>query len=277
MSGQNIAIDLLERKSNFPFQVRNIYYCWRWIRPVNFLQTIDEDTLEVSIRLDCTAEICMDEINGIPSAVTFPHVLIKRPNLRIESKQYEPRDTIAFQYPAAMMPELQKMGMLPEKDIWDFQMTPEIENLIKAFHKCLYSIYTPGAPDEMDWICFKLLRELTHYEPSREADEKITIQNASVWMKLHYNENLDVAEIARQYHMSRATFYRIWQRYFKLSPIQYLLELRLEAAARLLRETPLTVARIASDVGFCGVDAFHRKFKEKYALTPAKFRDKNKL
>ena len=277
MSGQNISIALLARKYDFPFKVSNIYYCWRWIRPVDYLQIIDEDCLEISIRLDCTAEICLDELNGKPCAVKFPHVLIKRPGLSIVSKQHEKRDTIAFQYPARLASELEKMGLLPKKDIWEFKMTPKIEDLIKDFRKCLYSVYAPGVPDEIDWICFKLLRELSHQEQNLEPEnEKITMQNASVWMQVHYNEKIAVEEIADQYNMSRATFYRAWKRNYNISPIQYLLDLRLNAAAQMLRDTPLSIARIADEVGFCGVDAFHRKFKSKYGFTPANYRVLNR-
>ena len=64
MSGQSISIALLPRKYDFPFKVRNIYYCWRWIRPVDYLQIIDEDCLEISIRLDCTAAILYNIVWG---------------------------------------------------------------------------------------------------------------------------------------------------------------------------------------------------------------------
>ena len=101
------------------------------------------------------------------------------------------------------------------------------------------------------------------------------MQNASVWMQVHYNEKIAVEEIAAQYNMSRATFYRAWKRHFNISPIQYLLDLRLNAAAQMLRDTPLSIARIADEVGFCGVDAFHRKFKSKYGFTPANYRALN--
>ncbi|MBE6380235.1 MAG: helix-turn-helix transcriptional regulator [Lentisphaerae bacterium] len=275
MSGQSIKISSLLRKYNFPYKVENIYYCWRWIRPVDYLQIIDEDCLEISIRLDCTADICLDIVNDKPCNVKFPHVLIKRPGDRIISTQYEKRDTIAFQYHVSLMSELEKIGLLPQKTVWEFKMTPRIEELITQFRKYLYRVYAPGVPDEIDWVCFKLLRELSHQEQVAETDEKITMQNASVWMKVHYNEKLAAEEIAAQYNMSRATFYRAWRRHFNESPIQYLLNLRLEAAAEMLRETPLSIARIADEVGFCGVDAFHRKFKIKYGVTPGQYRAEN--
>jgi len=46
------------------------------------------------------------------------------------------------------------------------------------------------------------------------------------------------------------------------------------AAATLLEETRLPITQIAANIGFGGVDAFHRKFKEKYGLTPVRYRER---
>lgn len=274
MSLQTLITCTFPRKSKFPFQVSKLYFCWRVVRPVNIPSSL-EDGLELSLRLACDADKCMDEVNGVPCAATFPHVLIKRPGVAINSTQPEPRDTIAFQYPIEIANELTRLGLLPNKDVKEFTMTPTIRELIKDFRRCLYSIYTPGAVDEIDWICFKLLRELFHTESLTAPDEETTIRNASIWMQVHYNEKLSTEAIARQYNMSRASFYRAWKRYFEISPLQYIVNLRLEAAARLLRQTPMAIAKIADEVCFGGVDAFYRKFQKKYAMTPAEYRKKN--
>ena len=272
MGNRSITICSLPRKSKFPFQVSKLYFCWHVVRPVDIPTFVDDGLLELSLRLACSADKCMDEINGIPCAASFPHVLIKRPGVEIKSTQPEPRDTIAFHYPIATANELTRLGLLPQEDVKEFKMTPKIEELIKDFRRCLYSIYTPGAVDEIDWICFKLLRELFHTDLQDTPDEKTTIRNASIWMQVHYNEKLSTEDIARQYNMSRASFYRAWKRYFTITPLQYIVQLRLEAAARLLEQTPLAIAKIADEIGFGGVDAFYRKFQDVYNMTPAEYR-----
>lgn len=268
---QTIITSSLPRKSNFPFQVSKLYFCWRTVRPVN-IPTFLEEGLELSLRLACDAGKCMDEVNGVPCAATFPHVLIKRPGVGIKSTQPEPRDTIAFHYPAEIADKLTRLGLLPQEDVKEFKMTPRIEELIKDFRRYLYSIYTPGAVDEIDWICFQLLRELFHTNLQDSPDEETNIRNASIWMQVHYNEKLSTGDIAKQYNMSRASFYRAWNRYFTITPLQYIVQLRLEAAARLLEQTPLAITGIANEIGFGGVDAFYRKFQEVYNMTPAEYR-----
>lgn len=272
MSQQSISTHLLPRKNKFPFQVSHIYYCWRVLLPVDQQFFVADDLLEVSIRFAGSADVCKDEINGEPCNMTFPHVLIKRPGSSIKNTQLELRDTISFKYPIAIADELTRLGMLPAENIKEFKMTGKIEELLQDFRRCLYSIYTPGAADEIDWVCFKLLRELFQADTESSPDEEAIARNASIWMQVHYNEKLSVEDIARQYNMSRASFYRAWNRYFDITPLQYIVKLRLEAAALLLKSTPLAISRIAEEIGFGGVDAFYRKFQEVYRMTPAEYR-----
>ena len=273
MGWKGCDIDHMEREHDFPFRLSRVYCCWQWTRPVGLCITTPAELLEISVRLDCRVDKCLDELDGRPIDLPFPHVLVKRPGSCVTSTQPVPRDTIAFQYPAALEGKLKEFGLLPDRDAWPFTMTPAVESLLKEYWNCLYHLYTPGMPDQLDWLCFKLLWELSHRKRTLpEADEKTVMRNASVWLQIHFSEKITVADVAAQYHMSRATFYRAWERCFALSPIQYLLDLRLQAAATLLAETHLPVTRIAANIGFGGVDAFHRKFKQKYGLTPARYR-----
>jgi transcriptional regulator GlxA family with amidase domain len=52
----------------------------------------------------------------------------------------------------------------------------------------------------------------------------------------------------------------------------YLLDLRLEAAQRLLAASDIEVYRIASALGFLHPETFHRIFRKRFSLTPHQFR-----
>ena len=54
--------------------------------------------------------------------------------------------------------------------------------------------------------------------------------------------------------------------------VQYLKHYRLEKAAALLRETDRTILEIAMETGFDNLSYFTRSFKEKYGISPGKFR-----
>ena len=86
------------------------------------------------------------------------------------------------------------------------------------------------------------------------------------------DESLNVASLSSIMAMDRTNLYRKMQSMFGLSPSVYIRNIRLEAAARLLRETDLSVADIAMRTGFSSAKYLSAIFKEKYGVLPTKYR-----
>ncbi|MBN1125152.1 MAG: helix-turn-helix transcriptional regulator [Sedimentisphaerales bacterium] len=72
--------------------------------------------------------------------------------------------------------------------------------------------------------------------------------------------------------MSTRQLFRIFLKTFRLSPLAYQQNLRLEATHTLLRSTPLRCNEIARRVGYANVYYFHRLFKKKTGMTPRQYR-----
>jgi AraC-like DNA-binding protein len=72
--------------------------------------------------------------------------------------------------------------------------------------------------------------------------------------------------------MSRAAFAERFKEAFDRTPMDFLKEVRLRRAARLLGETELPVKTVAYRVGFSSRSYFSRAFKEFYGIDPAGFR-----
>jgi AraC-like DNA-binding protein len=87
-----------------------------------------------------------------------------------------------------------------------------------------------------------------------------------------YRDPLDVSDLARAAHLSRAHFSREFRRAFGESPHQYLLTRRLERAAALLRNTDRTVADICLTVGLRSVGSFTTSFGRNFGLSPTAYR-----
>ena len=60
-----------------------------------------------------------------------------------------------------------------------------------------------------------------------------------------------------------------------LSPIDYLIQVRLAEAEKLLAESNYTVSKIADYVGFHSPSYFSKSFKEVNDCTPSEYRKKN--
>jgi PAS domain S-box-containing protein len=85
-------------------------------------------------------------------------------------------------------------------------------------------------------------------------------------------EPVTPAILARRARLTPARFARLIRRFFDLTPIQFLTQTRLAAAARLLRETSLGVTEIAQDCGFYDRSAFSRAFHSAMGVTPSGYR-----
>ncbi|HEY8965643.1 MAG TPA: AraC family transcriptional regulator [Candidatus Methylacidiphilales bacterium] len=82
----------------------------------------------------------------------------------------------------------------------------------------------------------------------------------------------DVAAMARQLHLSRAHFSRVFKAVTQTSPIDFLLEMRLSRARHLLTETDLSVGEIAERLDYADIFFFSRQFKKKTGLSPLQYR-----
>ncbi|TMC47964.1 MAG: helix-turn-helix transcriptional regulator [Chloroflexi bacterium] len=87
-----------------------------------------------------------------------------------------------------------------------------------------------------------------------------------------YFEPLDVDDMARAAHLSRAHFIRQFRRAFGESPHAHLLTRRLERAAAMLRTTDRSVADICFSVGGQSVGSFTTTFTRTYGMSPRAYR-----
>ena len=68
-------------------------------------------------------------------------------------------------------------------------------------------------------------------------------------------------------------FERVFTREVGTTPSQYVLQLRVEAARRLLERTDGGLKQVASTAGFGSVDVMRRAFVRLLGITPRRYRD----
>jgi len=85
-------------------------------------------------------------------------------------------------------------------------------------------------------------------------------------------DKLSVSAAARLAGMSPTQFMKTFKRVAGMTLVAYLNHVRLANAARLLRETPRSIAEIASEAGFSDQSYFDKRFKQAFGLTPKAFR-----
>lgn len=88
----------------------------------------------------------------------------------------------------------------------------------------------------------------------------------------HPEKNHTLESLAGIAAMSRATFVRHFERSFQRTPMDYLRDVRLRRAAKLLQVSPMPVDGIAARVGYASRSHFSKAFHEQYGVSPADFR-----
>jgi transcriptional regulator GlxA family with amidase domain len=85
---------------------------------------------------------------------------------------------------------------------------------------------------------------------------------------------LSIGSLARSVNLTPARLRQLFKAETGESPIQYLTDLRMQRASKLLRTGFLSVKEITFMVGLRDVSHFVRNFKMRYGLTPSEFRAK---
>ncbi|WP_200761166.1 AraC family transcriptional regulator [Poriferisphaera corsica] len=112
--------------------------------------------------------------------------------------------------------------------------------------------------------------------------QSVASNNAPLWLNdllNHIADNIDlnlvVNDLPEICDRTHEHISRVFKKHLSCTPSQYLNNLRLEKAARLLVHSNQPILDIAYTVGFNNLNYFYKLFSDKYLLTPMKYRKKN--
>ncbi|MCA0755813.1 AraC family transcriptional regulator [Paenibacillus sp. N4] len=97
-------------------------------------------------------------------------------------------------------------------------------------------------------------------------------EQAAAYIQKNYKEKITNEALAAALHFHPNYIVRCMKSKYGRTPIEYLLDYRLERAKRLLVTTEWSIERIAEEVGFRYSPYFSSCFKQSVGLTPLKFR-----
>lgn len=107
---------------------------------------------------------------------------------------------------------------------------------------------------------------------SAQAAHTPSLHELQTWMIEHLDRPLTIDRLAHRVHMSPRTFARAFKREIGTSPARYLLQLRIEAARRLIEQTDKRLDDVAKASGFGSADTMRRGFMRALGTTPQRYR-----
>lgn len=107
----------------------------------------------------------------------------------------------------------------------------------------------------------------------RAVSQNYSIARVQNYIEQHYNEKITVKILAELVNMSVSSFSRLFKRELNISPIEYLIEVRIEKSKILLRRKEVTITEISMRCGFSGSAHYTTSFKRIQGITPSEYRE----
>jgi len=119
------------------------------------------------------------------------------------------------------------------------------------------------------WIIRSILGENLDM---RAVSNEYSVARAQHYIEQHLSEDITVEQLAELGHCSVSSFHRIFKREMNLTPIEYLIEVRVEKSKTLLRRKDVPVTEVAMRCGFGSSAHFATSFKRLEGITPSEYR-----
>lgn len=123
----------------------------------------------------------------------------------------------------------------------------------------------------MGLLLLQLMNYTERADAGKENEEQMTLLSVLRYIEENYRAG-QLGELAGSLHYDSCSMSRLIRRMTGRTYTELLQEKRLQQAVFLLETTGLSVAEIGERVGYENLSYFHRIFRQKYGVSPAKYR-----
>ncbi len=122
-------------------------------------------------------------------------------------------------------------------------------------------------------ITHKLIRNLLHIEGSAEPVSSVyQIEKTEQYIHQNFGNKLTVSSLAETANMSESHFMRVFKRETGISPMEYLIKVRIEKAKKFLSGSDKNITEISLNCGFGSTSHFSSCFLKQTGQTPTEYR-----
>ncbi|MBR5507610.1 MAG: helix-turn-helix domain-containing protein [Clostridia bacterium] len=225
-----------------------------------------------------------------------------------DTKHICPAGTVIFYGPNNLQRYAHLLDTVPAS-MWIHFSGKETENLLKRLNLSTENIYKISQPDNLSKLITEMITEIQAKNKFYIESASLMLQNILLYVAKnstpsystqatpeninnydikvpsdvakiityfneHYNETLEINEIAEQLRISHCRFIQLFKKFDSVTPKQYIINLRIRKAKELLVNSTLSINEIASEVGYPNALYFSRIFKKNTGLSPTDYRIK---
>ena len=183
------------------------------------------------------------------------------------------------------------------KSYYVFFNGDDCENIARSLKLDTRNIYSIGIDRSLSKLFDNLIDEFNsknrHYEymchshmlaimtaiarkvseaPHEQSEARKRINEVCKYVYENYSKITSISELAQLCHLSESRFSHLFSETMKISPKNYLLRARIEAAKEMLANTDYSIGQISESVGLHDQNYFSRTFKRLTSITPTEYR-----
>ena len=150
-----------------------------------------------------------------------------------------------------------------EKPFSPKKLRKTVDNLIENRRR-IYEFYVSSLPSDGPLPTGKVSEQ-----------EKKFLRSIQEYVNSNIHRNITVDELAEVVCLSSSSLYKKMKEYAGLSPMEYVMKVRLHRAVELLKDDSISVQEVALAVGFNTHSFFSECFKREFSMTPRQWRNRN--
>lgn len=152
------------------------------------------------------------------------------------------------------------------------QTLQQLFDALKQPHNLTNALYTESLLYQM---FHQLLREFPNAKQHHKVSSVVTFTQATNYLKNNYQNGCNISDVCANLHLSRSYLHSLFKKNLAISPQQYLLNLKLSHAQKLLTQTDYSLEQIANLVGYKDPFTFSKAFKRFTNQSPLAYRQQS--
>lgn len=126
--------------------------------------------------------------------------------------------------------------------------------------------------ESLSHILLTLKSNQNYLQTPHNSQQELRLKDMLTWLELHYSDSVTVTQLADSAGISVRECQRSFSATLHTTPMNYLMNYRIAAAAKLLRTTNLPITEIAIHCGFGSPSYFTKQFKSLIGKSPRNYR-----
>ncbi len=150
----------------------------------------------------------------------------------------------------------------------------QTENLAHLFRRGIRHMGAEGVSYSVFADAYRILSEADTIFFQRAPQPPARMEECKRYLDERVcDPDLRVAELATRYGTSEVYFRNAFKKYYRMTPIEYIKQRRIDTACRLLRSQLYSVAEVATRAGFDSISYFSSEFRRKMGASPREYRE----